>query len=185
MSRHATSHNPSLNPSRQHRTTAIGTESTENPQTQQVDHHKQLGKNAPSTTPARQSRPVKRIGGMIERPIEPVLVKPGQNIYDVLPKAAPVGTSSIHAYSDTSTRSNRRRRLRPERSNGNVRVIGRRPTVPLIDFSVPLIPVERDSTKPTDFIGQPNGHSEAKPASFAIPVPETSKVIHANPTRGR
>ena len=185
MSRRVTSHNPTLNRLGQHRTTAIGAGSTKNPQTHQADHHKLLGTNATSNTPTWQSRPVKRIGGMIERPIEPVLVKPGQNIYDVLPKAAPVGTSSIHAYSITSTRSNRRRRRRPEPSNGNVRIIRRRPTVPLIDFSVPLIPVERDATKPTDSIGQPKGHSGAKPASFAIPVPETSKVIHANPTRGR
>ena len=185
MSRRVTSHNPSINPLGQHRTTAIGTGSTKNPQTHQVDHHKQLGSSAPSNSPARQSSPMKRIGGMIVRPIKPVLVKPHQNIYDVLPKTAPVGNRSIHAYSNTSTRSNRRRQRRPEPSNGNVRIIRRRPTVPLIDFSVPLIPVERDATKPTDSIGQPKGHSGAKPASFAIPVPETSKVIHANPTRGR
>lgn len=184
MSRRVTSHNPSINPLGQHRTTAIGTGSTKNPQTHQADHHKQLGTNATSNTPARQSRPVKRIGGMIERPIEPVLVKPGQNIYDVLPKAAPVGNRSIHTYSITSHRANRRRRHRVQ-SNGKVRIIRRRPTVPLIDFSVPLIPVERDATKPTDSIGRPKAHNEAKPASFAIPVPETSKVIHANPTRGR
>lgn len=184
MSRHATSHNPSLNPLGQRRTTAIGTESTENPQTHQVDRHKLLGTNATTNTPARQSRPVKRIGGMIERPIEPVLVKRGQDIYDVLPKAAPVGNRSIHAYSITSNRANRRRRHRVQ-SNGKVRIIRRRPTVPLIDFSVPLIPIERDATQTVDSIGHPKSHNEAEPASFAIPVPETSKVIHANPTRGR
>ena len=186
MLRHTTSQEPSFNPPRQQHTTAIGAASTENPQFHQGGHDKQPGTNATSKTPAWQSRPVKRIGGMIERPIKPVLVKPDQNIYDVLPKAAPVRNRSIHAYSNISTRTNRRRRRRrPERSNGNVRIIRRRPLVPLIDFSVPLIPVERDTAKNTDSIGQPKSHNEAKPASSAIPVPETSMVIHAKATRGR
>ena len=183
MSRHTTSQNPSFDRSDRHRTTAIGAGSTKNPQTHQADNHKRLGTNATSNTPARRSRPVKRIGGMIERRITPVLVKPGQNIYDVLPKSAPVGNRSIHAFSDTSKRTNRRRHR--VQSNGKVRIIRRQSMVPLIDFSVPLIPVERDATKTADSIGHPKSHNEAKPSSFAIPVPETSKVIHANPTRGR
>lgn len=184
MLRRTTSQEPSFNPTRQQRATAIGTASTVNPQVHQGGHDKQPGTNATSKTPAGQSRTVKRIGGMIERPINPVLVKPDQNIYDVLPKAAPVRNRSIHAYSNIATRTNRRRR-RPERSNGKVRIIRRQPPVPLIDFSVPLRLIERDTAKITDSIGQLKGHYETKPGRSAIPVPETSMVIHAKATRGR
>lgn len=185
MPRRTTSQEPSFNPTGQQRATAIGTASTENPQVHQGGHDKQPGTNATSKTPAGQSRPVMRIGGMIERPIKPVLVKPDQNIYDVLPKAAPVGNRSIHAYSNIATRTNRRRR-RPERSNGKVRIIRRQPLVPLIDFSVPLRPVENSKPNTHASIKNSASRNEGNPTGHdIIAIPETSRVIHANQTRGR
>ena len=79
----------------------------------------------------------------------------------------------------------RRERWRQARRNGEVRIIRRRPQVPLLDFSAPLRTQKSRKSTTGDSALRQGSLNKSVQSSPYVAVPETSKVIHGNATRGR